>query len=370
MRIIQLFKVYWPDNAGGIAKVMEDVSQSFHAYNQRIIVCGRKNAGKTYWDQYHGIKVLRCRQLADICSTPLSIDFIRYAGCCISDSDVVVYHFPYPIVDLAVRLHRIRGRLIVWWHCDIASHKYLLPIYERLIRNTLEQAERIVVSSHGILKHSRYLQKYRDKCRVIPFCIDGRYIEKGKKAFSSQPEKKEILILFIGRLVWYKGCQVLLKAFAKMKHENCRLTVAGTGPLADELKRMSAQMHIAGQVCFEGRVSEKRKQMLLEECDFLVLPSISKAEAFGIVQIEAMAFGKPVINTAVPSGVPEVSIHGVTGITTAPGSVDELSDAMELLAGNARLRRIYGKNAIRRVSEQYTQERMYEECLKLIQELE
>lgn len=375
MRVIQLFKIYWPDNAGGIAKVMEDVACSFDRYNQMMIVCASQRGKKTCLDNYCGRKVLRCRQQAEVCSTPVSIDFIRNAGRIIQRDDIVIYHFPYPMVDIAVRTHQIHGRLVVWWHCDVENHKLLLPFYKRLIFHTLEKAERIIVSSREIMVHSEYLKKFRKKCRVIPFCMDDSYLEIGRKKFQKkldkkESDKKEIMILFVGRLVWYKGCDVLLEAFAKMQHKNCTLVIAGTGPLEYAYKKLAVQLGIGEDVRFEGRVSEKKKQQLLAECDFLALPSISKAEAFGVVQIEAMAFGKPVINTSIPSGVPRVSLHGVTGLTVAAGQVDELADAMKRLAEDKELRLTYGKNAMRRVAQNYTQQQMRNKCEELLAELE
>lgn len=122
-------------------------------------------------------------------------------------------------------------------------------------------------------------------------------------------------------------------------------------------------------IVFAGRVSEKEKMHWIEQCDFLVLPSVSEAEAFAVVQLEAMAFGKPVINTALKSGVPHVSVDGVTGVTVKPGSVRELAQAMEKLAGNAKLRREYGANALRVVQKEYTKEMMVKRYRQIFQKM-
>ena len=107
----------------------------------------------------------------------------------------------------------------------------------------------------------------------------------------------------------------------------------------------------------------------LEACDFLVLPSVSRAEAFGLVQIEAMAFGKPVINTRLPSGVPYVSVDGVTGRTVRAGHVRALADAMDALAQDDALRREYGRNAWERVNREYTREVMVKRYERAFEEL-
>ncbi len=104
-------------------------------------------------------------------------------------------------------------------------------------------------------------------------------------------------------------------------------------------------------------VSEMEKMQQIKDCDFLVLPSVSKAEAFALVQIEAMAFGKPVINTSLPSGVPYVSPDGVTGITVEPENVEELKDAMDKLVSDEEMRLRYGAAARKMVETDYKNEK-------------
>ena len=172
--------------------------------------------------------------------------------------------------------------------------------------------------------------------------------------------------------MWYKGCDVLLQAFAQMQKpaqaKACRLVLVGSGPLEKELKRLAASLELQN-VRFVGMVSEEEKIKWLERCDFLVLPSVSKAEAFAVVQIEAMAFGKPVVNTRLPSGVPYVSRDGITGKTVSPGSICELAAAMQELAENDSLRKQYGENARKMVQKKYTQQVMAEKYQKLFAQL-
>lgn len=394
MKITQLFKIYWPDNGGGIAKVMEDIADGFRDCEQEILVCQDSAKKKSADDIYKGIEVHRCRQLFELASTPVSLQFLRDVRKRTRDSDLVIYHFPYPMADLAVLLGMYSGRLIVWWHCGFEKYPGLAFLYLPLVRHTLKKADRIIVSSKGNIVNSQILRKYYKKCSVIPFCVSEECLQRGqeyaagilvKEAVRQQEEqekssgqisdqkkicgqKKQIQILFIGRLVWYKGCEILLKAFARMQRSDCRLVLVGSGPLEQELKQLAVSLKLR-HVTFAGMVSEEEKLRHLEECDFLVLPSISKSEAFAVVQLEAMAFGKPVINTALNSGVPYVSVDGVTGRTVKPGSVRELAAAMEELAGNGKLRREYGANALRIVQEKYTQELLVKRHRKVFQKL-
>ncbi|MDE7311930.1 MAG: glycosyltransferase [Eubacterium sp.] len=373
MKITQLFKIYWPDNGGGIAKVMESIADAFEGCQQEMIVCQDDRHKKSAVDRYKGIQVHRCRQLFECVSTPLSLDFLYKVKRCTSDSDFVIYHFPYPMADFAVLLGMYSGRLIVWWHCGFEQYKRLAPFYRPLVKHTLKKADLVLVSSKGNLKHSALLRKYQGKCRVIPFCVSDECMLRGMAyAAKHSVQKNKITILFIGRLVWYKGCDVLIKAFArlqaKMQAPDCRLVIVGSGPLEQRLKRLAASLRLK-DVIFAGMVSEEEKMKWLEQCDFLVLPSVSKAEAFAVVQIEAMAFGKPVINTRLPSGVPYVSLDGVTGITVSPGSIRELAAAMQKLAEHDCLRKQYGENARKRVQKKYTKQVMAAKYRQLFAQL-
>ena len=372
MKIVQLFKIYWPDNGGGIATVMESIANAMKKEKQEIVVCQAKRGKKTTVEKYNGVPVYRCSQLFDFASTPFSIRFLQAVHRRTRNSDITIYHFPYPMIDLAVLLGLVKGKLVVWWHCDFERYKILALFYRSLVENTLKKADRILVSSEGNIIHSTLLMKYREKCTVIPFSVENSYLEKGKEYLEKQGDKKKkeetIHILFMGRMVWYKGCDILLQAFGKMKCKNCTLTLLGGGPLKEEWEKKAQEMNLTN-VIFTGMVSEEEKIRYIDECDFLVLPSISKAEAFALVQIEAMVFGKPVINTNLPSGVPYVSVHGKTGLTVEPRNVQALTDAMDKLADNEELRKEYGINARRMVELEYTQEKMTERYQKVFAEL-
>ncbi len=161
-------------------------------------------------------------------------------------------------------------------------------------------------------------------------------------------DKSAKKILFTGRLVYYKGADVLLEAFARMR-ENAELFFAGTGALEQELKERAAALGIAERVHFLGRRMTPELRMMFADCDIFVLPSVANSEAFGIVQLEAMVYGKPVINTALPTGVPLVSIGGETGLTVPPSDADALAQAMDTLCADDALRAEYGAAARARV---------------------
>ena len=172
--------------------------------------------------------------------------------------------------------------------------------------------------------------------------------------------------LFIGRLVSYKGCDVLLQAFRQV--EQAELTLIGDGILREELEKKAREFHLEGRVRFLHGLSDQQVQEQLRQCDVLVLPSVTQAEAFGLVQIEAMAWGKPVINTFLPSGVPYVSLDQVTGRTVEAGNPEALAQAMREMVEHPERRKQWGENARKRVEENYLEESMLEQVYQVYKE--
>ncbi len=377
---MQLFKIYWPDNGGGIAAVMDMVSHAFEFIanklddrecRQEMVVCRPRPGMPFQQDEYHGVNVYRCRTFADIASTPFSAEFLIKGCRAAKDADIVVYHFPYPMADIGVLLKLYRGRLIVWWHCDFDTQKgrILAKLYKPLAEHTLKKADAIIVSAKGNIKGSKILRKYKNKCRVIPFSVSDEMAQTGREYYDSRKKKTpadKVCVLFIGRFVWYKGLDVLLKAFTKLDAEKYELLLAGDGPLYDDIRLLADNLGL-NNVTFAGTVTQEEKIRKIEWCDFLVLPSVSKAEAFAIVQIEAMAFGKPVINTWLPSGVPEVCPHGECGITVKPQNEKELAGAIKKLGEDIPLREKYGQRAIALAESRYNVSYMMKRYMHLFQ---
>jgi len=226
----------------------------------------------------------------------------------------------------------------------------------------------IIVSANGIIEGSSYLGPYKEKCRIIPFAVNPEVDRKGKEYLETLPlrridEEQITRFLFVGRLVYYKGVDVLLRAFTKV--ENAKLHIVGSGELENQLKNFVYSNNMSDKVSFKGNISDQELEREFEDCDVFVLPSVMKSEAFGLVQQEAMAYGKPVINTKLKSGVPEVSVDGETGITVEPGNVDGLAKAMQELIDNPVKRLQLGKAARKKVDEQYTMEVMLERIRKV-----
>lgn len=373
IKVLQVNKLYYPVT-GGIERIVQYLAEGLkEEIDLEVLVCQKKGQGCT--EMVNGVRVRRCGSLGVLFSLPISPAFLWEFRKRARQADIVHIHTPFPLGDLACLLSGYKGKVVISWHSDVVKQKKLMIFYRPIMERFLKRANVIIVSAEGIIDGSSYLGPYREKCKVIPFAVNPDIDRKGKEYLSGRKaaeQKKDpdqpVRFLFVGRLVYYKGVDILLKAFCQVP--DSVLHIVGNGELEGELKSFSAAHGLQDWVVFKGNVSDQELEREFEDCDVFVLPSVMKSEAFGLVQQEAMAYGKPVINTRLKSGVPEVSVDGETGITVTPGSVEELAAAMRTLAASPEKRASYGSAARRKVDEQYTMEGMlrrvkeiYEDCV-------
>jgi rhamnosyl/mannosyltransferase len=207
-----------------------------------------------------------------------------------------------------------------------------------------------------LLEHSDYLTPHTDKCSVIPLSIDlAEYESEGSKKSSFPTDSDRPLLLFVGRLNYYKGVEYLIKA---MESVDASLVIVGEGEQKGALKTQAEELGVDDRVTFTGHVSRDQLHGYYEATDVFILPSVEPSEAFGVVQLEAMAYETPVINTSLPTGVPWVSQDGKTGLTVEPRDSEALAVAINDLLSDDKTRKSYGKRARERVKEHFNRERM------------
>ena len=144
------------------------------------------------------------------------------------------------------------------------------------------------------------------------------------------------------------------------------ILIGGTGALEHELRREIEELGLQGKVSLLGRVSEEDLPAYYGACDVFCLSSVQKTEAFGIVQIEAMSCGKPVIATNIPhSGVSWVNAHGVSGLNVAPENAKALAEAIVNVTQDPLDYQRYSQGAKKRYNELFTKEHMIEKCLNI-----
>jgi rhamnosyl/mannosyltransferase len=283
---------------------------------------------------------------------------------------IIHVHMPNPLADFSYFLAKPQGKLIVMYHSDIVRQKVFLPVYRPLLFSLLRKAEFIIATSQNYIESSYALRKFKDKCIVIPLGVD---IERFRLSDSAKEKATEIkerfgrpILLFVGRLVYYKGLEYLIGA---MKDIEAHLIIIGKGPLKKRLNGLVKVLRLKERVSFLYNISDDKLPLYYYASDIFVLPSIERSEAFGIVQLEAMACAKPVISTRVNSGVPFVNLDNETGLVIEPRSTSEITRAANLLLADNELREKMGRRGRERVEEMFTKESVAEQVKKLYRRL-
>jgi rhamnosyl/mannosyltransferase len=232
----------------------------------------------------------------------------------------------------------------------------------------LRRCAAIIVGSTAYIETSAVLSERRELCRVIPFGIRADAFEHPDAARVAQLRRRygERVVLGVGRLIYYKGFEHLVRAMADVR---ATALIAGDGPLAGALAGEAAQLGVSDRVVLLGRVDDAELKACYHACDVFALPSVERSEAFGIVQLEAMACGRPVVNTWLDSAVPHVSIDGLTGLTVPPGDPKALAAALSALLDDPARRAAMGAAARQRVREEFSAELMARRTLEVYREV-
>jgi len=276
-------------------------------------------------------------------------------------ADVVHLHLPNPAAVVAYLASGHRGRLVVSYHSDVVRQRLLDAAFRPILWRLLDRADAIIAATPDYLRSSPTLARYRDRCHVIPYGIPLGAFERRDEAVAALRERfGERLVLGVGRLVYYKGFEHLIQA---MRQVDGHLVIVGNGPLRGALQERARAAGVADRVTLLGGVEDAVP--FYHAAQVFVLPSVARSEAFGIVQIEAMACGRPVVNTSLDSGVPYVSRSGESGLTVPPADPGALARAVNLLLDDAALRDTLGRAARARVEREFSQEVMVQRILGL-----
>ncbi|MDR0919103.1 MAG: glycosyltransferase [Oscillospiraceae bacterium] len=354
MRVLQITKYYSP-HIGSIETAVKTLVDTIKDYAD-ISVLSCQEKGLAVSDIIDDTIITRSNTITDIHDEPISFGFINDFKDFSKRADIVHIHLPFPLASLAFFLSKFKGKIVISWYYDTKS-----ILLKPLVWSLLSKAHCIIAPSQKLIDTSEFLGDFRDKCKVVPLSVN---IEKYEKTDTypllteklRYPHNKKIL--FVGRLTASKGIEVLLSAF---KHINGgELFIVGQGNLLNDLKVYSEINKMGEKIHFLGILDDEDLYSAYADCDFSVFPSVSD-ENFGIVQLEAMVFGKPVINTDLPTGVAEISLDKLTGITVPVNDVLALAGAMQKLINDEELVRLMGLNSYKRVRQLYSAEKNMKE---------
>ena len=360
MRILQLGKFY--PVRGGVEKVMYDLTEglSVRGIGCDMLCSSLKGLPGRVKELPGGGKVICVKPLAKIAGTMIAPEMISWLKAHKGEYDIIHVHHPDPMAALALRRSGYKGRVILHWHSDILKQRFFLMFYRPLLRWLIRRADKIVGTSPVYVKESPWLRNVQDKCTYVPIGIAPVETTGDNIIRNRYPGKK--IVLSIGRLIPYKGYEYLVET-AKYLPDDYRVVIGGSGPLQEQLERQIKEYGLEEKVSLEGYVKEGGLGAYYGAADVFVLSSTMKTEAFGIVQIEAMSCGVPVVSTRIPaSGVAWVNKDGESGITVEPRDAKALAEAVEKICDNPAP---YKEGARKRYEAHFTKDKMLDKICEI-----
>src|SRR3954471_17609754 len=354
MRILHLAKYYWP-RSGGMERVVQGLAEGAAVLGHQVEVVAVETVGRAGRPMRQRSSVTRAFSLAALRAQEIAPGYIAAAW---KRADIIHVHHPHPLADVACLLRARRTPVVVTQHADSRR-----GIYSPATRLVLWRAAAVVVPSRAHLALSSELAGHESKVEVIPFGIDQTRWE----VVPPPPPGGAPRAIFIGRLAAYKGLDVLLRALERVPE--LRLDIVGAGPEGPRLRTLAQALAVTDRVRWYGEYPDEDLPRRMADADFLVLPSVTVEEMFGLVVLEAMAAGRPVITTAVPSAVREVNVPGVTGLEVPLRDVPALARALETLSRDSERRRSMGEAGRKRVAERFTQTAMAAKHIELYERI-
>lgn len=341
IRLLQLGKHFFPDT-GGIETVTQSISEMLPAHGiEADVLCTATRADYPPFEPPY--RVIRCAPTIRFGRNKnVSLDYMRKIRALRDDYDVALIHMPNPVAVLAARAWWTKP-IIQLWHADIpqrAIRTLSAPLDHALLRRTAA----VIGPTPVHLETSYRASALLPRGIVIGYPFDRTRLPTptGKSEVAAKVRAlagKRKVALSIGRLVPYKGFDVLIEA-AKAFDGKLVSVIVGGGPLLDELQAKIEAAGVQDRVMLTGPIDDAALADLLDIAHMGCMPSVTAAEMYGVAQVEAMAFGKPVVSTRLErSGVSYVNKHDVTGLVVEPGDAGALAGALTRLVDDATLYR-------------------------------
>ena len=370
MRVLLLYKDYYPV-IGGIENHIRLLARGLRAEGVDARVLVTNTGPATAHETIDDVPVTKTGRQAHLLSTPISLPLFAEVRRQAAAADIVHLHAPYPPAELAQLLFGRDKPAVISYHSDIVRQRRTGKIYAPLLRKVLQRAALVAAASPAYVESSPFLRSVRAKCRVIHYGIElDRYVGVSDQAQADAQELRNRfpgrpLLLFIGRLRHYKGVDVLIRA---MHRVDAHLLIIGTGPMQESWQNLAGAEGLTEKMSFLGNCTDEESLAARYASDLFVLPSTNRAEALGIVQLEAMACGMPVICTELGTGTSYVNRDGETGLVVPPNDPQALAAAINRLLADPPLRTQMGAAGRERVQIEFSVEFMIRETIAFYQE--
>ena len=375
-KILHVGKFYKPIR-GGIETVTSDLCESFVQVGTEVtVVTFGKSVKRVIREDLNGVQVLRCPTLRTLLSQPISITYLFWVFIEMRKNDIIHFHYPNIIGMLPLMFLSRKQKLLVHWHSDVVSTTPVVTFFVRILEILLlKKADKVVATSEEYANSSKSLQKFAAKTVVVPIGISENIsptqenVETDGSRQISDFLSDHIGILFVGRLVPYKGVPLLLKLLSELD-ERFRVLIIGDGPDRNQILRQISALEINDRCMLLGEVSEVDLSVAYKLSDIFCLPSTSRAEAFGVVLLEAMQNGLVlIVNKIIGSGANWVNNNGVSGLNLPLANAKLSAQQILGLVENTEKFNLIKDQARTRYTSLFTRDKMVEQFVDIYNEL-
>jgi glycosyltransferase involved in cell wall biosynthesis len=368
MKILHIYKAYYPDSMGGVEKFIDVLIMSLNSYGvtSKVLTLTRDKVESDI--HISGYIVHKVPQNFEIASSPFSFRSISRFAELVKEVDLIHYHFTWPFADMMHFEIRVNKPTVVTYHSDIVKQRWLKVLYTPLMWLFLKNVDAVVATSPNYINSSKTLLKLKKKTNIIPIGLDKTYypIVSTEKLKFWETQFGVKFFLFVGAMRYYKGLEFLIEA---AKTIEVPIVIAGAEDdcgryLKDKVKKENIK-----NVYFLDDISEQDKIALLILCYGIVFPSCLRSEAFGIFLLEGAMYGKPMISCEIGTGTTYINIHNKTGIVIPPCDALALQQAMQYLLDHPEKAAAMGENAQNRYSQLFTAAIMAKQYISLYQDI-
>jgi len=326
---LQIGKFY-PPQWGGIETVTYNLEEGLtdEGYKNSVLVYGIQNDNcKTTLNNKN---IIRCKYKSFL-GAPYSMEYLKIFKKISNDYTHIICHIPNPWMIICILISSYKGKVILYWHSDVVNKGilgFLLMPFELWLIN---RASVVIAPTTAHIEFSKYASKFKKKYKVVPYPIGKKiYAIAENNTVTKVINEKVIRIIGIGRLVEYKGFEFLIRAMLLLpKTIKFQLDIVGNGQLKNYLNELIIKLNLQQSIFILGSVSDDRLNELLSKAHVFCFPSNTKAEMFGMVQYEAMAYGLPIIGAKIPeSGAPLILKESGAGLVVTPSSPKEIASAL------------------------------------------
>jgi glycosyltransferase involved in cell wall biosynthesis len=360
LRVVHLAKHARPVR-GGIETVVNELLGALGRDprgTETVVLCFAPTSGTETLRR--GVVLRRCRTLTTVASAPLSIAMASAYLSARRRADIVHVHVPNPWAVLLVLVFPPRGAIVVGAHAASTRYGVLQAPHDWLMRTLYRRSAAIMVSARSNVRHLG-LDGHPGEIRVVPYGID-----ENRTAGDAERAADSRTVLFVGRLVYYKGLETLIDAAADIKAD---VVVLGDGPLHDDLVQRCHAAGVADRVRFVRDADDEELRRHLAACSVFVLPSTTTSESFGLAMLEALGSGVPAVVSALGTGLDEVVSDNDAGVVVPPGDPAALAAAITALLDNREERDRLGRNGRNAFAHRYTAARMTDDVVALYREI-